>query len=348
MFFKKLVTVPYQVVMFIVLTGALFFMIQRPMHTFMPIFEEPEIAAGSDLAQKTVRVGLTMDDFTVFDLKKNIFVVKGVLWFEYNPQEVSYKQIDDFYLERGEILKKHGPVLELPGGLQRAVYYITVKYSTVLDYSMFPFDDHRIFLEIIYPSLDPSLVRVLSEPSDFLLGKNLHSGGWTIMTHRTKSGIRGTQMPSGKEEKVLKSFFSVGVTKRDFRLIMILLFPLLLIFYFGVFSFSLSGERSLSLSLTSVSGLIAYRYVISSLEPAVSYFIISDYFYLVILIESFVIFSVNLFCASDHTYLSTENLTSFRGMVLVLLYIMLLVMWYYITYVLYGSTYGGLNLYAHY
>lgn len=340
MFLKKFITVPAQICFFVVVSAIVCFFLIRPIFTFSPIFQEPAIYAATDgqpVAAKEVKVGLSVDDFLAFNFKKNQFSMKAVLWFEYNPQEIDLKKIDDFYLERGRILQKHGPVItQLPHNRVRALYYITCEYGAVLDFSMFPFDDHRVFLEIVYPSLDPHEVVVVSSSSAYVLGDHLHISGWLIKTHKTKSGVKRTKMPDNTFIEEAKSYFSIGVTKRDFRLIMLILLPLLLIFYFGMFSLSLIGDKAISLALTSVSGLIAYRYVINSLEPDVSYLLISDYFFILLLLESFIIFSVNLFCASDYTKIAADTLDAVKGGVLVLLYVILIAVWYYLTNVMYA------------
>jgi len=346
---KKFITIPYQVVLLIIITVLLLLSLLYPIYTFYPRFVEPEIHHISSESIKAlgktptkVLMGLSLIDFIDFNIRDNIFEARAIIWFEYDPSKVSVEQLGNFYLARGTVVEKKGPIIsKFSENLSRAVYHVQLKYRTLMDYAWFPFDDHRVFLEIINPYLNSQEVILETTVDSWVLPEKLNLGGWQVVQHKTNSGVINvpltTDVNSTDTLQEIKAYFSLGVTRRDFRLLLLILLPLLLIFYFGVFSLSLAGSSALSLSLSSVSGLIAYRYVIRMLEPSVSYFMLSDYLFLMLLAESFVIFTVNLFTSLSHSKIADSRVHQIKGATLIVLYVILLVGWFYLTHFIYGS-----------
>ncbi|MBA3752528.1 hypothetical protein H0X06_07155, partial [Candidatus Dependentiae bacterium] len=81
------------------------------------------------------------------------------------------------------------------------------------------------------------------------------------------------------------------------RRLVTILFPLMLIFYISIFTFSINPITNLrsiiSLSSASITGLLAFRFVIENLSPKVGYFMISDYLFFLLLGTTCIVFLVN-------------------------------------------------------
>jgi hypothetical protein len=61
--------------------------------------------------------------------------------------------------------------------------------------------------------------------------------------------------------------------------------------------YSSTGGNTISVSIATITAIIAYRFVIERISPAVGYFVLSDYVFILLLIACCAIFIFNLFTA---------------------------------------------------
>jgi cytochrome c oxidase subunit IV len=108
--------------------------------------------------------------------------------------------------------------------------------------------------------------------------------------------------------------------------------PLLLIFYLSIFAFSIKDiVLAGTLILGSTSGLLAYAFVIQTISPLVGYFMLSDYLFIFVLMSIFIIFLITILYAVPEHIASKRVLDTIKGFTIPLLYILLVVVWYYLT-----------------
>ena len=80
----------------------------------------------------------------------------------FDPSCVSLDTINKFSFKKGEVLSGSEPSLRVDGKNLRASYKIKVRFSSLLNYSLFPFDDHivRIILENKYLSTNDVIYHI--------------------------------------------------------------------------------------------------------------------------------------------------------------------------------------------
>ncbi len=92
--------------------------------------------------------------------------------------------------------------------------------------------------------------------------------------------------------------FSLDLAKQGMRKVFLIMLPMLILFILASFSFLLDPKKLagsiLGLSTGTLTGLIAYRFVIERVEPNVGYFTLTDHVFNFFLVAIFIIYLVNL------------------------------------------------------
>lgn len=250
-----------------------------------------------------VGVGINIREFFTFDVVKNEFIFSAVIWFEFDPSVISLDAISKFSLLRGEIIERSEPNTRITaGGKVIAHYDVRIKLTTPLDYQYFPIDDHKVAVGITNAFLQPDEIVFVSTTRGFFADQVLGQAGWRPVDFFVKTGITQTALKRDDQSKIIYHpavIFSVHYERTGSRYALLIFLPLLLIFYLSLFSLSLDPARYtgsiLSLGAGGVSAMLAYRFVIESLSPAVGYFMLSDYFYFLFLLLTMIVFFVDIF-----------------------------------------------------
>lgn len=280
-----------------------------------------------------VQTGLSITDFLKFDAIKNEYVVNAIIWFTFDPTKVAQESIDKFSFTKGDILNKSDAVIsKMDKNLTTAQYYVRVQFTTIPDYKRFPLDDHYLYLNVTNTAVDPKKVIFQAQSDDYTLSPNLYAPGWAIVEHKAQAGYATTEIAPGNMLIQPKISFSIGLSKQDYRQLLLILLPLLVIFYFGIFAFSIKDIASaITVILSSVAGLIAYSFVIQTLSPAVGYLMLSDYMFLLFLAIIFVIFFITTLNATPEHILSRKTLENIKGIAILAIYVVFIGVWYYLT-----------------
>jgi hypothetical protein len=267
-----------------------------------------------------------------FDAIKNEYVVNAIISFAFDPAKVSQEAIDTFSFTKGDVLKKSDPIITKQSDTSiTALYYIRVQFSSIPNYTRFPLDDHYLYLNVTNTAVDPKKVIFQASPEDYNLSANLYAPGWNIVEHQAQAGY-ATENISYKAIMQPKMSFSIGLSKQDYRQLLLIILPLLVIFYFGIFAFSIKDIASaITLILASVAGLIAYSFVIQTLSPAVGYLMLSDYMFLLFLAIIFIIFFITTLNATPEHILSRKTIEHIKSIAIIVIYLVLICVWYYLT-----------------
>ena len=211
----------------------------QPITHFAPVDSKPQIAIlSSETADSSIvhiKTGLTITDFLKFDAIKNEYTINAIIWFTFDPQKISLQQIDKFSFTKGEIVKKSDPIVTKTAEGTVALYYIRVQFATIPNYKRFPLDDHYLFLNVTNTALNPMNVVFDIDKNDYALSKNLYTPGWAIVEHTAQGGYSQVMSAPGKTIMQPKAIFSIGLSKQDFRQLLLIILPLLVIFYFWNF-----------------------------------------------------------------------------------------------------------------
>lgn len=279
-----------------------------------------------------VKTGMSITDFLKFDAIKNEYVINAIIWFSFDPGKIALETIERFSFTKGDIIKKSDPILTQADGLTTAQYHIRVQFSSIPNYKRFPLDDHYLYLNVTNTAIDPQKVIFEADAQDYMISDNLYVPGWAIVEHVVQAGYASIPLSPAHHMLQPKISFSIGLSKQDFRQLLLILLPLLLIFYFGIFAFSIKDiTLAITLILSSIASLIAYSFVIQTLSPVVGYLMLSDYMFLLFLTIIFVIFFVTALKATPEHILSTQTIEYIKSLAIIMIYIAFIGLWYYLT-----------------
>lgn len=296
-----------------------------------------EIISKWSLQPTRVKTGLIIHRFLKFDPAKNDFLMNGIIWFEYDEKKISQEKIDKFSFSQGEIVRKSDPIIDkMSGSMVRVQYYIQVQFSTTLDYTMFPLDDHIISLNLVNYSVQADTLLYDVLPEDFVINSDIQLPGWKIALTDTQSGFE-EYMAKKKSIIQPKAIFSVGVKKIDLRQLLLMLLPLLILFHLSLLTLLI---KDFTLRIESIFVLItaymASSIVIQSMSPEVNYFMIIDFLNIFFLLTMFVAFIIGFLCESFEDGLSSFS-TVIAGLTVIMLHTSLLTLLYYLIYSFQGS-----------
>lgn len=285
---------------------------------------------------KVIDAGLSIKNFLNFDILKNDFTIDGILWFAFNPAKISLDEIKKFSFGKAEILNEDiesfGPqIKKINDSKSIAQFDVQVKFSSNLNYKMFPLDNHRLYLTLNNKFLNPEEVLLESSDQKFNVSDNIYTFGWKKNGQYVDSGYTSTVLESGTDKKELKYprvVFAIDFIGTSIRDILLILLPLFIVFFLGLFAFSFDLKESSSTIMTIaaavVPALLGYRFVIESMSPKVSYFMFSDYVFTILLILSFILFFLNTF------YLKAVQ--KYKGLILLCFHITIVMSWAYLLY----------------
>ncbi len=299
------------------------FMINKRLNEFRVREKQPVIIRISpkELAEfggflNAIRVGLYIDKFQAFDVVNNLFIFTGIIWFQFNPGTISLDTLEKFNFEWATIRDRSKPSVQLIDDKTLVKYNIRVEFMSMLDYTYFPFDDHRLYLVLTNKSVSPREVIFESFQRAFIVKPEAATFGWNQVNHSVKTGYAEAKIDPHDERKTLLypiAIFSIDYARYGTRYLLGILLPLLLIFYLVMFSFSLGKRTGIGLATGGITAMLGYRFVIEGLSPSVGYFMISDYIFFFLLIVSCLIFFINSF---DH-YLIPLTLNTKRSIVVI-------------------------------
>jgi hypothetical protein len=286
----------------------------------------------------TVNVGLHINNFWKFDVNNNDFIVDAVLWFSFNPGNVSMDVIDKFEIENAEIIKQTGPILRMVGDKLFAYYYLRIQFKSLLDYSNFPLDDHRLFIIITNKTISKEFLYATDKES-FSKQQFFHYlKDYKLVGYDARFGYQNLPLhfwDQRREVSYPAVVFSLDFKKSGFGDILIVFAPLFLMFFFGIMSLILDifyEATIVSLSLGSLSALVLYRFILQGVSPAGAGFTTSDKSYFIILALSFLVFisEIGLLGYTKNDAKRKKRANILRKILLLIILITIMVFMYYL------------------
>ncbi len=284
----------------------------------------PKKKGGYAAGPAWVNTGISIQDFPLFDATKNSFIVDVILWFEFDPTEISFSVLDKFSFGKGIILKKSPPETIKIKDKLFVRYDLRIQFSSNLDYKDFPFDNHRVVLSLSNDIASPEEMMFHVKESSFTFNPSLYTASWLYISHTVHKGYSTASLEKHDTGKTvsLPQVQMVMDFKGGWRKVFVIFVPLYLLSFMGAFTLIMQKDPTF-LSLASISGLLAHRFVVENMSPGVGYFTLSDRLYVIMIIFSFVFFLINLGCLIWET-----NLTGTKQ----ILFFLTLISWNLITY----------------
>jgi|SaaInlLV_10m_DNA_2_1039722.scaffolds.fasta_scaffold00054_12 hypothetical protein len=245
----------------------------------------------------TVKTGLFVRNFSVFNLVKNEFEMDVVVWFQFKPYRVSAEIIDKFSFSMGTIKSKIKSETKMIGEEMFIKYAVRVAFQTNLDYRRFPFDNHYVSIVLTNKSVSPEEVRLVSKGTVFGYSDDLFTYDWNIVQSDVRYGVLSSQLDEGDNSKTVNApavVFTFSMGKAGIRKILVLFIPLFLVFFLCLFSLIVQ-DKPAPMAIGAIGSLLAFRFVIEKMSPNVGYFTIVDRMYTYIISWAFLVFLVGMY-----------------------------------------------------
>jgi len=242
-----------------------------------------------------VKTGIHIRGFSNFDIDNDNFITEMLVWFECNADEVMPEVIDKFSFIHGDILYKSDPDAQIADNKMLIKYMVKVKFNAQLSHRHFPFDGHKVSMQMVNNFVSPGEMHYVTEENNFALGQNLFSGSWELTGIDTAWGYLETTLDATEQKKVKKpiAIFTINVKNTGTRQALILFFPLLATLLLSLFAFIIGvigGALRFRMSLSALGTMIGYRFVIQRIMPDVGYFTTTDAIYSLFLAVAFLSF----------------------------------------------------------
>ncbi|HLB40779.1 MAG TPA: hypothetical protein VJJ83_03235, partial [Candidatus Babeliales bacterium] len=241
-----------------------------------------------------VKTGLYINNFLKFDVVKNNFTIDAVLWFEYDPKLVSLAELQRSFFSKGKFIEQatlsEAPKIEHRGQRELARFNIKLEFVSNLNYRLYPFDNHRLFLVLNNKHLtakdkDDVPVMLQADQASFVVAPEIYTPGWKCLRHSVRSGYAVDQLDRNNAHRTEfpRVIFEIDFMNNSIKDILIIILPLFVVFFMALLSFHIMGVenarsemRALMIAASAASALLSYRFVISSIAPSVDYFMFID------------------------------------------------------------------------
>lgn len=272
-----------------------------------------------------VKVGMHIRNFPEFNPVQGTFVLDAMVWFSFDPRLISIDRVGQFSFERSEILRRSEPSIRIIGNQVFVRYDIRMRTTMTFDYRDFPFDGHRLNFTLVNYFSSPAELNFDSSRASLVMSDEINVPGWKNIDRRVSSGYAEERIFTQSGEQVAfypRVNFSFDFERLGLRHIISIFLPLLLIFFVALFTFTLDfrgsmATQTIGLSVTAITALIAYRFVIESMSPQVGYLMASDYIFITFLVNCCVIFCANVFSSSIPAFLKGALALILQGVVIV-------------------------------
>lgn len=294
---KKFVSPLFQIIAFSVASLCLVALFYKPFVDFRSHDQVPALMAyEKQNSLIPVQMGLTIHHFMESDIIKNTVSIDATVWFGYDPKTVTREQIGQFSFDEAT-LEKLQPTYAQNGPLEIASYDIQVHCKMDFNFKEYPLDDHRLWFSLKNGALPAEKYQFIVPVDAFVLAcraqiKNCRAEN--IVAHSGLVSQKLTLLDGQHELRASRALFSIDCNPIDMRHFLNIFLPMFLIFFLTLFSFSFGYSEHFtdvpSIAAASVPALFAYRFVIESVSPDVSYFMMSDYLFFLYLMLSLATF----------------------------------------------------------
>lgn len=331
-------TLRYQIILIIFSAFFCLYLLHEKSQEFTSTDPRPELKIltpdsvknflGESIGSK-VEVGVHVENFQEFNLRDGVFLVDLIVWFKFNPSVISLETIGQFSFEKGKIEEKSKPKTKLIDGSMFAKYNVRLRFTTNLDFRLFPFNDNRIFITLINKAVSPGDLIFEAYESNISLSNNMLIAGWQTTNRAVSTGY--TEALLDRNDPTTKVLYPIAVFFIDFartnaRQGFILLLPLFVLIYILFISLTFSFEyytSRLTMSSANIAAMLSYRFVIEGVAPKTGYYMLTDHIYNIFLVLAFIIFLVNI-------ALREKGTPAVRGWILICLHAILLSAMYYL------------------
>lgn len=279
-----------------------------------------------------IKTGLLIHEFLTFDMTGNNFIVNAVIYFEFDQTKISLDTLSKFEFTKGDVIQKSDPIVKkISDNLTFAQYYVRLQFSAMFDYERFPLDDHRLTLNFTNRAIQADQVLFDVAAVDFIVPEYVFIDGWKIVEHTPISGY--AEFVSLEEEPVRhpKILFYFGIKKQQSRKILLIFIPLLMFFYLGIFQLAVRNFlTNLNTMISVITAFMVWAISIQMMSPKVDYFMLIDYFILLLMVITFFIYGTMFLGTWFQNIWSPDSLAKLQGGAVIVIYTAFMFLSYYL------------------
>lgn len=328
-FFAGLINPKVQIISVLIMTSIFGVMLYSSVRRFDSVDPKPPIQTGQFPDATPVNVGLIITNAPEFNIADNKFTVDLILWFDFDSSKISLDTIKKFSFARGKIVERSEPYITKNEKNTFIRYRIRLSFSSPLNHELFPLNDHTLYLTLKNEYITPEKLLFKAPSSSFVIEPEAETDVWEVVGTNTESGhfVDILDITSSKTLKYPAVVFSIDLAKQGMRKVFLIMLPMLILFILASFTFLLDPEKLassiLGLSTGTLTGLIAYRFVIEGVVPNVGYFTLTDHIFNLFLIAIFVILIVNLVALKEGK--DNQTMKAVKGATLLAVQLILLI-----------------------
>lgn len=244
-----------------------------------------------------VRTGFFIKNFSVLNMSKNNFVIDAAIWFEFDGSQLSLDVIDRFLFNNAKIIKKSSPDLKVVKDKLQVTYQVTIDLKSDLKFQNYPFTDHSVNIVLVNNSVAPSEMYFYDdEKHSFAVSESMFDASWGVHSTKMQAGVIIDEVANVDAKKKLEYpciAFTVNFIKKSYKDLFVLFMPIFAALLFSLISLFMDLTNDVgrfTLSISAVTALLGYRFVIEQMSPRDGSFTILDKFYLVFLGVAFLVF----------------------------------------------------------
>ncbi len=320
--FNIFLEVKFKVFIFVCMLLYVLFLFKATLSTFRTEDKIPNVKTIGLLMQKDfryisakVRTGMYIKNFPTFDFVNNRFVVDGLVWFEFNQDEIMLDTIDKFSFQNSKIIKKEGPIVRSYDDKILALYNVQFETKTDLNFYRFPLEDHRVSIVLTNEATSPSEMYFddRSKWSSLVIADNIFTSNWEVHNKNILLGYKELGFDRFNKQRRAQHptvVFTVDFKKIGIKKVLIIFIPIFFAVFLALFTFLMSFNSHLgkfTLSVSSVTALLGYRFVIQKMMPKVGYLTVTDMLYFFFLFFAIAIFIFQLLLVRQYMFLSEKG-----------------------------------------
>jgi hypothetical protein len=172
----------------------------------------PVDATRAEPKLSVVTIGMYVNQIPTMSVKENRFQADFYVWFRWAGD---LKPYESFELTNGRIESRQVVLKELKTGEHYAVLRCTATIVKFWDLRRFPFDDHRLSLEIEDNANEDHLIRYVADAENSAISPELQLPGWlpsgaaaSVDAHVYKTNYGDLTLPKGAESRYSRFSFA--------------------------------------------------------------------------------------------------------------------------------------------
>lgn len=252
----------------------------------------------------SVDTGIFVRNFPDFNVHANRYVIDLVIWFMFDPRELTLESVQKFSFIKGFVKKQSEPDVKYVGNKILAIYDILLETTPELRFDRYPYDGHRLPIIVTNKLVSPGEVQFVTHPSRLIVGEQ-YKTNWEMVPDNfaTKSGYLKAYLDARDTQRSIShpvAQYSIEFVPSGVKNMLIIFLPLLFAMLLSLFSFLVpyryKGDNGLvwSLSITAITSVLGYRFVLQKIMPQVGYITTTDAVYTLALVVAFTPFLFQL------------------------------------------------------